>query len=70
MECIQWSKKQDNKRLIQIYKKWFNLLENNQISVAYKNPEILQLVQDSGTEILFANRAEPNYQRCSSEQIH
>ncbi len=66
MECILWSKKQDNKRMIHIYKKWLDLLENNQISDAYNNPEILQLAQDSGTEIRFANSAELNYQRSSS----
>ena len=51
MECILWSKKQDNKRMIHIYKKWLDLLENNQISEAYKNQEILQLVKESDTEI-------------------
>jgi hypothetical protein len=67
MECILWTKKQDNKRLVQIYKKWFELCENSHLPEADRNLEALKQARGRGVEILLANMTEaklPVKQEC------
>ncbi|HHV13116.1 MAG TPA: ATP-binding protein [Clostridiales bacterium] len=67
IECILWSKKQKNKSLIPIYRKWFNLCEKSHPPEDGKDLEALKLARGHGAEILLVNMTEaklPTKQQC------
>lgn len=67
IECILWSKKQENTNLIPVYKKWFEMCAKNHLPEPDNDQEALKRARGRGAEILLANMTEaeiPTKQEC------